>query len=275
VAVAVAFVIVWVASFLLMGWTKRTAIWLIGSYSWQRLLFFAPFFAAGLLRRPEEWDVLFKRRYFQALCAAFFLAFHLLTAISGFKHWNRSASCLPADATSCYAHLYPQAMYSGIGAGPFFYDLLFFVLRLGLAVSTVCLLCAATALAEGLLPRATALAAGWGSRTLYAYTIHVHLLNMLDKDGYVADITSRWSDHSKFVVALLLAAVVNVSLSSQGCEQWFHWLLRPYWIKDLLEWAIRGCPARAPKSKGVDEAKVIGGVLEQDPAGQPAKQPAQ
>jgi len=254
VAVAGTFASLWVISFLLLGWTQDFTVWIYGNYNWLHLLFFAPFFAAGLLKTREEWDALFRRPHFQLGCAIFFLAFHILTAISGFKHWNRSTSCLPADAESCFAHLYPQAMYTGVHASAFFYDLFLFLLRLGLAVSTVCLICAATDFVEGFVPQVTSLISGWGSRTLYAYVLHVHLFNMLDKDGYIADVTSRWADGSKFVVALILAAVINVSLSTRGCEFWFHWFLRPYWLKDLLEWAVNGCPA------GRDNKRLDGGA---------------
>lgn len=215
---------------------------------------------------------MFRRRRVQAICAAFFVAFHVLTAISGFKHWNRSTSCLPSNAESCFVHLYPQAMYSGVHAGAFFYDLLFFLLRLGLAVSTVCLICTATVFMEEFLPRAVSLAAGWGSRTLYAYVIHIHMFNMLDKDGFMADITSRWADGSKFVIALLAAVVVNISLSSRGCEMWFQWFIRPYWVKDVLEWVMNGCPQQASKSKAVDEVKIVSDLLEQEATQHPQKQ---
>jgi len=264
VSVGAAFVFVWVLSFLLLGWTKHFTVWIYGQYNWQHLLFFAPFFAAGLLRTPEQWDELFRKRGVQAACALYFVAFHVLTAISGFKHWNRSTACLPSDAESCYVHLYPQAMYSGVHAGAFFYDLLMFALRVCLAISTVCLLCAASRALELLSPRAISLAAGWGSRTLFAYTLHAHLFTVLDKDGYAADITYFWADGTKFVVAIILAGIVAVAFSTRGCEHWFHWFLRPYWIKDLCEWMAAGCPMPARKSKSAEESEAAKDLLPQD-----------
>lgn len=249
VAVVLTFVFIWVFSFLLLGWTKHFTVWIYGQYNWQHLLFYAPFFAAGLLKAPEEWNDIFQRRAFQAVCALFFLAFHVLAAIPGFKQWTRSTSCLPSDTSSCFFHMYPQAIYYGPSAGAFFYDLFLFIMRSGLAVSTACLLCAGATLLADHLPQAADIVARLGSRTLFAYVIHIHLFNMLEKDGYVTDVTIHWSSGVKLFVALVLAAVVLISLSTRGTEFWFQWLLRPYWIKDFIEWALHGCPRRADVGK--------------------------
>lgn len=83
-----------------------------------------------------------------------------------------------------------------------------------------------------LFPRLGGFVAGCGSRTLYAYVLHLTLIDYFPLALWVHMCDPRLH------VALfaILSLFLNVVLSSRGAERLFEWWLMPYWMQDVAKW---------------------------------------
>mmetsp|Transcript_82788 Transcript_82788/g.229858 ORF Transcript_82788/g.229858 Transcript_82788/m.229858 type:complete len:797 (+) Transcript_82788:80-2470(+) len=224
-----------VVAFFLMHWGYQWHLWIFGSYNWTNALAFAPYFALGLLQTPKEWDAIYKTRWVQAICVVYFVLWYLLILSPAFLQWNRFY-CLPQrQIKGCRAHFDPDQLLAPVTAEAFLEDMVLHALRAGLALSFVGVVATACQALRPVLPQLVELAAGWGSRTLYTYVLHLHLATVLTQDAGVRSLTADLSQDTKLALALTLPVLVNVVFSSKGTEHWFRWLLLPYWMKDFWE----------------------------------------
>jgi len=252
-----------VVSYFLMHWIGNSDAWILSKYIWGNILAFAPFFAVGLCGTPKEWDDLFKRRWFQAVGIAYFTAWYLLILNGPFLEWNHSY-CIPSFQPhgGCFAHFDPEQVSGPVNIQTFLLDIVMFGLRIGIALSFCGIVVLVCEIAGRILPQIIELMAGWGSRTLYAYVIHLHCISILQEDALLS-FSRKYSKGTLTIIDAIVPLAINITLSSQGSELWFKWLLMPFWIKDILEKVCASCKLAtyrlmglpAPAAEAVSESK--------------------
>eukprot|EP00930_Biecheleria_cincta_P094546 TRINITY_DN8577_c0_g1_i1.p1 TRINITY_DN8577_c0_g1~~TRINITY_DN8577_c0_g1_i1.p1 ORF type:complete len:495 (+),score=36.49 TRINITY_DN8577_c0_g1_i1:67-1485(+) len=92
-------------------------------------------------------------------------------------------------------------------------------------------------LLSNLCPRLSDFVAGCGSRTLYAYVLHLTLAQSISFAPWI----STFDPRLHVALFAILSLFLNVVLSSRGAECLFNWWVMPYWIQDLVGWFTANC----------------------------------
>mmetsp|Transcript_1360 Transcript_1360/g.3948 ORF Transcript_1360/g.3948 Transcript_1360/m.3948 type:complete len:782 (-) Transcript_1360:100-2445(-) len=249
----VALAVVKSASFLLMTWSASWTIPVFGMYNWSNALNFAPYFALGLLFSPKEWDEIFERQTVKLACIAYFVAWYLLTLVPPFLAFNKMY-CLPRlQARGCKTHFDPEQMTPGATIERFLLDWVMYLLRAGITVSAVGVVYALCGVVKPRAPKVIEFTAGWGSRTLFTYVLHLHMFTSMAVMGNVVDVFWSLGGTGKLFASLIMPLLINIVLSSKGTEHLFKWLLMPFWMKDILESQLSlkpGTPKRPARPEG-------------------------
>jgi len=230
----VPFLLTKLVSYFLMHKVGRWGGWIFGMYNWHSALAFMPYFALGLLLTPTEWDTLLRRRRVQLVCVGYFVLWYLLQMVPTILQWN-SSFCLPLLQThGCRAHFDIRQIIDPITPSLFALDIIFFALRVGITLSATCLVIIASEIVGYIWPYLNELMAGWGSRTLYAYTLQQFCLDLLGKAKLFSH-KPPGIRGSGIVLEFTIPVFVNIVFSSKGTESLFRWILLPYWLKDFGE----------------------------------------
>jgi len=230
------FIIVKSFNFLLMTWAGHWDVPIYGPYIWTNTLAFTPFFSLGLLFTPKEWDELFRRRSLQAASALYMTVWYLMILVKPFLNWNK-AYCLPQMQTNggCVSHFDPATLAPGATIERFLMDWLFFVMRAGMTVSVVAVLYALCMFVQPRVPLAIEWTAGWGSRTLFTYVLHLHFVVAIVGIGRLPSVITEVGWYGKLGISLVAPWLINILLASKGTEHLFKWFLMPFWMKDFCE----------------------------------------
>jgi len=229
--------ILWVVTWVLMHTTTDFSAGLWGNYNWVHSLYFAPIFAAGFMKTPAEWSALFSNRRVQAAALGYFVLWYLLTLSPSVVKFNR-VYCLPLlDSKNCYNHFYGSIMRDPMSFRGFVYDVVLYVVRMGITLAFTALIYPFTEVCSYLSPKITDLLAGWGSRTLYTYVLHLHFISIISGEGGINTYEiGSWPRLVRVILPIFLAVALNATFASKGSERWFRWLLIPLWLKDWGSW---------------------------------------
>jgi hypothetical protein len=124
----------------------------------------------------------------------------------------------------------PHRIYDGLVTPYSFGSDLLFLLVISINMIAV-LACIArfSQFLSNLLPGLSDFVAGCGSRTLYAYVLHLTLAYKISFAPWV------FMTDPRLHVALfvILSLFLNIVFSCRGAERLFKWWVMPYWIQDL------------------------------------------
>eukprot|EP00930_Biecheleria_cincta_P045005 TRINITY_DN31012_c0_g1_i1.p1 TRINITY_DN31012_c0_g1~~TRINITY_DN31012_c0_g1_i1.p1 ORF type:complete len:517 (+),score=49.95 TRINITY_DN31012_c0_g1_i1:25-1551(+) len=112
-----------------------------------------------------------------------------------------------------------------------------------LALAALIIIAHASTLFSKIAPQSCEFVAGCGSRTLYAYVLHMWLKVGM-AEGFPELYCLTQSPHS-ILWATGLTLWLNVVLCMRGSERLFRWMLLPYWMLDIKDWLV----LRLTKSK--------------------------
>lgn len=128
------------------------------------------------------------------------------------------------DPWLCASHVENWVVSDPVAFTGFLKDTVLGSFQSCLALSTLVILANASTLFSKILPSCCDFVAGCGSRTLYAYVLHIWVLRavkIIRPEALYPVGLSMW---------------LNVVLCMRGSEYVFKWLLLPYWILDAGSW---------------------------------------
>lgn len=160
----------------------------------------------------------------------------LVGAVSVLSCYFGTIFLTPLDPWLCDSHVPTWVASDPITFVGFMKDTALGAVQICLALSALAILANASTVFSKTLPSCCEFVAGCGSRTLYAYVLHmwvVHALNDIKPDNF---------QYPPITFPIWL----NVVLSMRGTEYLFSWLLLPYWILDLGAW-VTTTPALGQK----------------------------
>jgi uncharacterized membrane protein YagU involved in acid resistance len=129
----------------------------------------------------------------------------------------------PLDPWLCVSHAAPRVVSDTISFTSFLKDTMLGGLQSCLVLSALVTIANASTLFSKTLPSCCDFVAGCGSRTLYAYVLHMFVV-------------SAAKDLKLDIPPIAFSMWLNVILCMRGSEYLFKWLLLPYWILDAGAW---------------------------------------
>lgn len=213
------------------------------------VVFYAPYFACGLLFSPAQWTSIFQHGITIASSVVYLVVWYGLLAWGGdvYHSWNDAYR----NHQDTNPHMPDSSRLGGITIQTFIHDTEMAILRIGVMLSVACILVAGSSHLAKRFPVVISFMAGWGSRTMFAYVLHRICTAVLIYYGFKDVVRNKHNLPSllQLPVAFLMTLMGNVVLSSQGTEWLFRWMLMPLWMRDGLEW-ICGCTM---KTSGLKE----------------------
>lgn len=205
-------------------------------------------FAVGLMWSSRQWEALFRERL--VIGASCFIAFswYFGLQLSGtFSDWAVVACRNPLHCQDLWfkgfaGFGFPNAVMQmfpqGLSWASLTLLLLVYVQQFAIGLSMLCLIHRATDLLQWLLPRFTEAAALAGSRTLYAYLLHVLLLNAVFVNaglgGLMYNALHALPDVAHGALMYVLSSLILFICTSDLAVMLFSWMLEPYWIEMAL-----------------------------------------
>jgi len=228
--------LVWVAVFVSTYALNHTWPWPNLNHRLNTLLmyalYYAQFFATGLLLTPSHWYQLFSMRITRLLCFAYWIIFYFF--MDSDKDHGNSVYCYNGD---CWDGHVPNMCYMWpMSWGGFVLELETSLLRNGIVLSYFGILSTFTSIVEACAPTAVRTMAEWGSRTLYSYTLSAVLGRAVVDSGFpLVFFENHYSTSTQYAIAFSFGTIMNICLCSRLTEFLFRWIIVPFWAKSWTE----------------------------------------
>jgi len=186
----------------------------------------APYFAAGLLMTPTQWNSLLSSTWFTCAAAGNGLVWFVLTVtplLCSLGHWH------------CERPWGVKLLIHADSLSGFTEDAVCYVQRMSAVLLLLCCLFAVASFLTRVAPTLSAYIGGCGSRIRYTITLFAlwYMIRpcMLHPPQLPFHRSPGINDLTMGFPALLIALI----LTSSGTQQLFRWVVEPYWAKCFIE----------------------------------------
>eukprot|EP00929_Paragymnodinium_shiwhaense_P007067 TRINITY_DN111027_c0_g1_i1.p1 TRINITY_DN111027_c0_g1~~TRINITY_DN111027_c0_g1_i1.p1 ORF type:complete len:675 (+),score=69.96 TRINITY_DN111027_c0_g1_i1:50-2074(+) len=205
-----------------------------GRFLWLNFWYYAPFYAIGLLQPPKWWSEILQDVKVRSACAAFFVLWYVVHAMSeALRNWN-STACFFSDECLYCMPFPPQVVYSSLDIG----NVLWFATEIAQKFAMTFAACGVmtwfSLILETYSPWLADLMADFGTRSLYVYVLHTEVLQFAILCG-VYTFTDKLPQAVQLWAVWPLAFHMYFMLATRFTETVFQPIVYPVWIKTLLQ----------------------------------------